>query len=135
MFDIREKESIHKIFAERLAADNFKAGFTEEIGTVLVEVPCIVEKRGFISSRDEEESFRNKNKVSRKSNGSVGPTGISSGPCQRTESQTYKIGELSGQVDWSDNLGDLKGKRPKLYTVFIPRVDPKVQEFESQEEI
>ena len=40
-----------------------------------------------------------------------------------------------GELQWNDNPGYLKGKRPKLYAVTSPLVDPKVQEFELKEEI
>ena len=53
----RAIESIHRIFAECLYEDNLRANLNEEIDTVSEEVLCIVEIRGFVTSRDEEESF------------------------------------------------------------------------------
>ena len=64
--DVREIESIQRIFAECLAEDNPRANLHEEIITVVEEVPCLVEKRCCVSSRDEENSFRNKNNIKRK---------------------------------------------------------------------
>ena len=43
------------------------------------------------------------------------------------------IQEFYGQVDWIDNPGDLKRKRPKVCTIINPLVDPEVQEFELEE--
>ena len=59
--DVKEIESIHRIFAECLAEDNLRANLIEKIGGVIEEFPCIAEKRGCVSSSVEEESFRNKN--------------------------------------------------------------------------
>ena len=56
---MREIESIQKNFLECIAEEKLRASFNEEIDTVIEEVPCIVEKRGSVHSRDEEESFRN----------------------------------------------------------------------------
>ena len=49
--DMREIESIHRIFTEGLEEDNLRGDLREEIDTVIEEVPCIVEKRDFVSSR------------------------------------------------------------------------------------
>ena len=76
--DMREVESIHRFLAECLAQNNLRANLNGEIATVIEEVPCIVEKRGCVSSRDEEESFRNENKVKRKTHGSICPASVSS---------------------------------------------------------
>ena len=97
--DMREIDSIHRIFVECRTEDNLRANLVEENTTVIEEVPCIVEKRGCLSRRDEEESVRNKNKVKRKSNGSVCPTVVSSEPRRFTDSQTNRIGEKSRHVD------------------------------------
>ena len=72
--NMREIESIHRIFVECRNGDNLRANLVEKNTTVIEEVPCIVEKRGCASSRDEEGSAPNKNKVKKKSNGSVCPT-------------------------------------------------------------
>ena len=92
--DMREIESIHRSFAQCLIEDNLRANLIEEKSTVIGEVPCIVEKRGFVSSREEEESFRHENKVGEKSNGSVCPASVGSGSWQCTDSQTKMIGEI-----------------------------------------
>ena len=77
---MRKIESIHRILAESRAEDNLRANLNKEIDTVIQEVSCIVEKRGCVSSREKEESFRNKHKISKESNGSVCPPSINCGP-------------------------------------------------------
>ena len=77
---MRELESTQRVFTECLADDNLRANLIEEFGTVFVEVLCIVDGSGCVTSRDEEESFRRENKVSQKRNGSVCPASVSSGP-------------------------------------------------------
>ena len=52
---------------------------------------------------------------------------VSSGSWRCIDSQAINIGEILRQVYWSDNLGDLKGKRPRLCTVINQLVYPKVQ--------
>ena len=52
-FDMREIEFLQRIFAECPAKDNLRANLNEEIGTFIDEVPCIVERRGWVSGRDE----------------------------------------------------------------------------------
>ena len=76
--DMREKESNQRTFAESLAEDYLRATWNEKIGGVIEEVPCVVERRGCVSSRDEVESFGNENKVREKTNGSVCPASVSS---------------------------------------------------------
>ena len=51
--DMREIEVLQRIFAECLAKDNLTANLNKEIDTVIDEVPCIVERRGWVSGRDE----------------------------------------------------------------------------------
>ena len=58
---------------ECLAEDTLRANLNEETDIVNEEVPCIVEKRVCVPSREEEESFGNENKVKRKSNDCVRP--------------------------------------------------------------
>ena len=130
--DVREIEYIHRIFAECLAEDNPRANLIEKIGGVIEEVPCIAEKRGCVSSSVEEESFQNENKVREKSNGSVYPASVSSGPWQCTDLQTNKIGEIFRQVEWSGNPGDFKGKWLKLWAVNNPQGDAAVKEFQAE---
>ena len=130
--DVREIESILRTFAECLAEDNLRANLNEEIDTVIDEVPCVVERRGCVSSRDEVESFRNKNKVREKSNGSVYPASVSSGHWRCTDLQTNRTGEICRQVEWSGNPGDLKGKWLKLWAVNNPQGDAAVKEFEAE---
>ena len=50
-------ESFQRIFAEYLAEDNLRAALIEKIGAVFEEVPCIVERRGCLSSRDKDNFF------------------------------------------------------------------------------
>ena len=57
--EIREIEFIHRIFVECRTDDNLRANLFEENTTVIEKGPCIVEKRGCVSNRDEEESVRN----------------------------------------------------------------------------
>ena len=59
--DMKEIEYIHRVFEECLGNINLRVNLNEEIGSVIEEVPCIVEKWGGLSSRVEEESFRNIN--------------------------------------------------------------------------
>ena len=61
--DMKEIVSIHRTYAVSIAEDNLRANVIQEIGTVFEEVLCAVERRGCVSSGDEEESFRNKNKI------------------------------------------------------------------------
>ena len=84
---MREMESIHRKIAEFLAEDNLRFNLSEEIGTVIDEVPCIVQKRGFVPNRIEEESFRNKNKAKRKNNGFVCPASVNCGAWRCIDSQ------------------------------------------------
>ena len=132
---MREIESIYRIFAEYLADDNFRANLIEDIGNVIEEILCIVEKRGAVSSKIEDASFRNVNQVKRKHIGSVSPASVNCGPWQCADLQTNRMGEISRQIQWSENLGDLKGERPKVCADFNPLVDPKVHEFKSEEKI
>ena len=83
--DMREIESIHKNFAECMAEGNLRASLIGKNGTVIEEVPCMVEKRGCVSSRDEEESYLNVNEVKRKSNSSFCPVSVRSGSWQRSD--------------------------------------------------
>ena len=78
--DMREIESIHRVFAENLADVNLRDKLNQEIDTVTNEVTCIVETRCRISSRDEEESFRNANEIKWKSNVFVCPARVSAKP-------------------------------------------------------
>ena len=87
------------MFVECPAEDNHSANLNEEIETVIEEVPCIVERKSCVPSRDEKESFRNKNKVSKESNGSLCPARGNCGAWQSTDSQTNRIGEMSRQID------------------------------------
>ena len=91
---MKEIEFIERVFAQSLAEDNLRANLIEKICTVIEEVPCIVERRGCISSRVEEVSFPNVNEVKRKSNASVFLASVSSGPWQCADSQTNGIGEI-----------------------------------------
>ena len=77
---IRDIESNHRNFVESLARDNLRAYLIKGIGTVIEEVPRKIEKRCFAFSRDEEKCFRNENKVSKKSNGSICPASVNFGP-------------------------------------------------------
>ena len=133
--DTRGEESIPRIFAKCLADENFRATLIVKICNVIEEVTCIVRKRVCVSSKVKEESFRNVNEVKRKGNGLVCPASINSGLWQCIQSQSDNIGEIFRQVEWTDNPDDLNGKWSKLYAVFIPLVEPKVKEFELEEEI
>ena len=126
--DMRGIESNQRTFAERLAEDYLRATWNEEIDTVIEEVPCVVERRGCVSSSVEEESFQNGNKLREKSNGSVCPMSVSSGPWQCTDLQRNRIGEIFRQIEWSGNLGDLKWKWLKLWAVN----NPVVKEFQAE---
>ena len=130
--DMREIESNQRTSAESLAEDYLRATWNEEIDTVIEEVPCVVERRGCVSSRDEVKSFRNKNKIREKSNGSVCPASVSSGHWRCTDLKTNRIGEIFRQVEWSGNPGDLKGKWLKLWAVNNPHGDAVVNEFEPE---
>ena len=130
--DMREMESNQRTFAECLAEDNLRANLIEKIGGVIEEVPCVVERRGCVSSRDEVESFRNKNKIREKSNGSVCSAIGSSGPWQCTDLQTNRTGEICRQDQRSDNPCDLKGEWIKLCAVVNPQGDEVVQELEAE---
>ena len=48
-FDIREIKSFQRIFAQCLAENNLRARLSEDIGTVIEEVLCIVEKKGCLT--------------------------------------------------------------------------------------
>ena len=130
--DVREIESIHRVFAECLAEDNLRANSIEKIGGVIEEVPCIAEKRGCVSSSVEEESFQNENKVREKIIGSVYPASVSSGHCRCTDLQTNRIGEIFRRVEWSGKPGDLKGKWLRLWAVNNPQGDAAVKEFQAE---
>ena len=52
--DLREIESLQRINPECVAEDILRVSLNEEIGTI-IELPCIVTKRGSVSSRDVEE--------------------------------------------------------------------------------
>ena len=130
--DMREIESNQKTSAESLAEDYLRATWNEEIDTVIEEVPCVVERRGCVSSRDEEESFRNENKIREKGNGSICPASVSSGPWQCTDSRTNKTGEIFGQDQRSDSPCDLKGEWPKLCAVVNLQGDAVVKEFKAE---
>ena len=95
--DMREIESNRRTSAESLAEDYPRATWNEEIDTVIEEVPCVVERRGCVTSGDEVESFRNKNKIRERSNGSVYPASVSSGHWRCTDLQTNRIGEICRQ--------------------------------------
>ena len=129
---MREIESNQRTFAESLAEDYLRITWNEEIDTVIEEVPCVVERRGCVSSSVEEESFQNGNKVREKSNGSVCPVSVSSGPWQCTDLQTNRIGEIFRQVEWSGNPGVLKGKWLTLWAVNNPQGDAVVKEFQAE---
>ena len=129
---MREIESNQRTFAESLAEDYLRATWNEEIDTVIEEVPCVNERRGCVSSSVEEESFQNGNKVREKSNGSVCPVSVSSGPWQCTDTQTNRIGEIFRQVEWSGNPVELKGKWLKLWAVNKPQGDAVVKEFQAE---
>ena len=133
--DMREIESIHRNFAKFLAHDNHRANLIKEIGTLNDKVLCLIERRGFASSRVEEASFRNVNKVKRKINGSVSPASVNCGPWQSADSQIKRKGEIFRQVDWSYNPVDLNKKRLKLCAVNYPQADTAFQEFETELEI
>ena len=133
--DMREMESNQRTFAESLAEDYLRATWNEGIDTVIEEVPCVVERRGCVSSRDEVDSFRNKNKIREKSIGSVCPASVRSGHWRCTDLQTNSIAEIFRQVEWSGNPGDLKGKWLKLWAVNNPQGDAAVKEFEAELEI
>ena len=130
--DMREIESNQRTFAESLAEDHLRATWNEEIVTVIEEVPCVVERRGCVSSGDEVGSFRNKNKIREKSNGSVYPASVSSGHWRCTDLQTNRNGETFRQFEWSGNPGDLKGKCLKLWAVNNPQGDAANKEFEAE---
>ena len=130
--DMREIESNQRTFAESLAEDYLRATWNEEIDAVIEEVPCLVERRGCVSSRDEVKSFRNKNKIREKSNGSVCPATVSSGHWRCTDLQTNRIAEIFRQVEWSGNPADLKGKWLKLWAVNNPQGDAAVKEFQAE---
>ena len=132
--DMRVIESIHRISAECLADDNPRVNSSEEICTVIDEVPCIVEKRDCLLSRVEEESFQNKKKFKSKNSGSVCPASVCSGTWQSKYSQKNWIGEIFRKVERSDKPGDLKGKQPNLCAVINLLVDPKVREINLVEE-
>ena len=83
---------------------------------------------------DEEESSQNENIVQKKRYGSVRPASSISGPWRCIDSKTSRVGEFSKQVDWCCNPGDLKGKWPKWCGVINRLVDPRVQDFELEEE-
>ena len=129
---MREVESNQRIFAECLAEDYLRANLNEEMETVIEEVPCIVERRGCLSSRVEEESFRNENKIRDKRNGSVCAASVSSGHWRCTDSQTNRIEEIFRQCDWSGNPGDLKRKWLMLCAVNYPQGDAAFKEFEAE---
>ena len=130
--DMREIESNQRTSAESLAEDYLRATWNEEVDTVIEEVPCVVERMGCVSSGDEVESFRNKNKIREKSNGSVYPASVSSGHWRCTDLQTNRIGEIFKQVEWIGNPGDLKGKWLKLWAVNNPQRDAAVKEFQAE---
>ena len=130
--DMREIESNQRTFAECLAEDNLRANLIEKIGGVIEEDPCIAEKRGCVSSSVEEESFRNKNKIREKSNGSVYPASVSSGHWRCTDLQTNRIGDIFRQFEGSGSPGDLKGKWLKLWAVNNPQGDAAVKEFQAE---
>ena len=64
--DLREIESIHRIFVECLAEDNLRAISNEKIGIVIERTPCIVERRDCVPSRVEKEFFEMKAKSEEK---------------------------------------------------------------------
>ena len=130
--DMREMESNQRTFAESLAEDYLRATWNEGIDTVIEEVPCVVERRGCVSSRDEVDSFRNKNKIREKSIGSVCPASVRSGHWRCTDLQTNSIAEIFRQVEWSGNPADLKGKWLKLWAVNNPQGDAAVKEFQAE---
>ena len=78
--------------------------------------------------------FETKKRVSRKGNGSNCHVSFIFGPWRCIDSQAINISEFLRQVCWSDNLGDLKGKRPRQCTVINQLVDPKVQKLEFEGE-
>ena len=133
--DMREKESNQRTFAECLAEDNLRANLNEEIDTVIEEVPCVVERRDCVSSGDEVKSFRNKNKIREKSNGSVYPASVSSGHWRCTDLQTNRIGKTFRQFEESGSPGDIKRKRLKLWAFNNPQGDAAVKEFQAELEI
>ena len=96
--------------------DNLRAKLIEETGTMIDEVPFIVDRRGCVPNTIEEESYRN-DKIRKK--GSVCSASVNCGTWQSTDSQTNKIGETFKQVDCSYNPRDLKRKRPKLCAALI----------------
>ena len=113
-------DSIQRTFAECLAEDTLGASLIEEVDTVIEKVSCIVERRGFETSRDEEVSFRSVSEVKRKSYDSVGPTSVISGPWKGMESQSDKFGKICEQFQKIVNQGDRSTKKVKLCSVSNP---------------
>ena len=113
-------DSSQRNFAECLAEDTLGARLNEDVDTVTEEVSFIVERRGFETSRDEEVSFRSVSKVKRKSNDSVGPTSVRSGPWKGMESQSDKFGEICEQFQKIVNQCERSSKKVKLFSVNNP---------------